>query len=148
MLTETPSEVLRSVRTGLYSQIRTPARSAAARRPSASLEGLTSAAPLRTQTPPRNSGRVQQLAYAGGIQDVHLVPEPAQHPGVFVELGHLVRLQGDAEIAGGLVLGVDPEALEVLRQLVVVAPAQPLELLELVGKADMAVGEPVGQRGL
>jgi len=88
--------------------------------------------------------RVDQRPHAGTIEHLGVVSVPAKRLGLVLELGELVVLQSDGEIAGELELGVDPQSLHIGDQRFEVARAQPFELLQLL-RAQVGV-QDLGQR--
>ena len=73
-------------------------------------------------------------------------PNSCSTRGAQLEVGDLVRRDGDVELAGGLELGVDPVAPEVGAELLVVAHPEALDRADLVREAPAAVLDSVGQR--
>ncbi len=64
----------------------------------------------------------------------------------FAQLPDLDGRDGHGELTGRLELGVDPVAIEVDAQLLIVVSAEPLDRADLVREADTAVFDPVRQR--
>ena len=126
--------------------MRTPALSAASRRPAASLPGSRMPAPVWSQRPPRNVGEWTSACIAAASRTVTSCPNARSGLRV-LEPGELVLVGEREQLAGGLEVAVDPVGGEVLQDAVEVLEREPFEGRHLVGEAREAVLDPVREAG-
>ena len=81
------------------------------------------------------------------IQHVDVVAQAAHGIGLLNKPLDLMRLDGDVELARGLVLAVDVEPVDRLADRREVLEPEPLEHRHLLGKARHPVGDAVGEEG-
>jgi hypothetical protein len=98
-----------------------------------------------SHTPPGTSA-TRPRGGSGAVEDLDLVPEPAQELGLLLGPRVLVGLEDHDEVARRLEAAVDPVRREVAAEAVEVLHAEALERRHLVLEAAEPFANPVGER--